>query len=74
MIPVKCPTCGRAFEVERIEDRPSFPFCSERCQMIDLGRWLDEEHAVPGPPGVPEGTEEAPPIPGSPPDEDREGE
>ena len=22
-------------------------FCSERCQQIDLGQWLNEEYAVP---------------------------
>jgi len=27
-----------------------FPFCSERCRLIDLGKWLDEEHRIPGPP------------------------
>ena len=24
-----------------------YPFCSERCQMIDLGAWLDEKYVVP---------------------------
>jgi endogenous inhibitor of DNA gyrase (YacG/DUF329 family) len=24
------------------------PFCSERCKMADLGRWLLEEYRVPG--------------------------
>jgi endogenous inhibitor of DNA gyrase (YacG/DUF329 family) len=23
------------------------PFCSERCKLIDLGRWLDEEIGIP---------------------------
>jgi endogenous inhibitor of DNA gyrase (YacG/DUF329 family) len=23
-----------------------FPFCSERCQLIDLGRWLDEKYQI----------------------------
>jgi len=23
------------------------PFCSERCRLIDLGRWLDEENRLP---------------------------
>ncbi|MFO0675346.1 MAG: DNA gyrase inhibitor YacG [Polyangiaceae bacterium] len=27
--------------------RPLFPFCSERCRTIDLGRWLDGEYRVP---------------------------
>ena len=22
------------------------PFCSKRCRLIDLGKWLNEEHAV----------------------------
>ena len=24
------------------------PFCSERCRMADLGRWLNEEYRIPG--------------------------
>ena len=23
------------------------PFCSPRCQQVDLGRWFNEEHRVP---------------------------
>lgn len=23
------------------------PFCSERCRLIDLGRWVDERNSVP---------------------------
>lgn len=31
---------------ERID--PAFrPFCSERCRMADLGRWLSEDYRVP---------------------------
>lgn len=26
------------------------PFCSERCQLLDLGRWLDETYVIPGEP------------------------
>jgi len=28
------------------------PFCSERCKMADLGRWLGGEYRVPGPPAA----------------------
>ena len=28
---------------------PSFPFCSDRCRLIDLGRWIDGSNAIPGP-------------------------
>jgi uncharacterized protein len=23
------------------------PFCSERCKLIDLGRWLEERYGLP---------------------------
>jgi endogenous inhibitor of DNA gyrase (YacG/DUF329 family) len=42
----KCPGCGRAFKPAA--DSPWRPFCSERCQLIDLGGWLSERHAIPG--------------------------
>lgn len=28
----------------------SYPFCSNRCQMVDLGRWLDGDYRIPGEP------------------------
>jgi hypothetical protein len=27
-----------------------FPFCSERCHLVDLGRWLGEDYRIAGPP------------------------
>jgi len=27
----------------------AFPFCSDRCRLVDLGKWLGEEYRVPGP-------------------------
>jgi hypothetical protein len=27
-------------------DFPAFPFCSDRCKTIDLGRWLDERYRI----------------------------
>jgi endogenous inhibitor of DNA gyrase (YacG/DUF329 family) len=42
----KCPACGRRY---RPDPGSAFrPFCSERCQLIDLGGWLSERHAIPG--------------------------
>ncbi|MBM3788817.1 MAG: DNA gyrase inhibitor YacG [Acidobacteria bacterium] len=41
---MKCPGCGA--EVDRERD-PFRPFCSERCKMIDLGRWISEAYRVP---------------------------
>lgn len=42
---VKCPTC----EKEQVWDssNPHRPFCSERCKMIDLGAWANEEYQIP---------------------------
>lgn len=41
MVTFECPTCGRTFSVPRRQDAPHRPFCSERCKLVDLGRWLD---------------------------------
>lgn len=41
---VTCPTCGLLFESA---SAPAMPFCSERCRLIDLGRWLKEEQGLP---------------------------
>jgi endogenous inhibitor of DNA gyrase (YacG/DUF329 family) len=50
MIRGSCPICGRKFEVARLDDLPSFPFCSDRCRLIDLGRWIDGAYKIPGSP------------------------
>ena len=43
----RCPTCkGPSIK----EGNKLFPFCSERCHLVDLGRWLGEEYRVPGEP------------------------
>jgi endogenous inhibitor of DNA gyrase (YacG/DUF329 family) len=41
----RCPTCKKAVE----EEEKYFPFCSERCRWVDLGRWLDEDYRIPAP-------------------------
>ena len=37
-----CPGCGKEAEVP--DDYRWRPFCSRRCQLADLGAWLDEEY------------------------------
>ncbi|MFM1802125.1 MAG: gyrase inhibitor YacG [Planctomycetota bacterium] len=32
--------------MERLSDQPFFPFCSERCKLVDLGRWMDGSYLV----------------------------
>ena len=46
---LKCPVCGHPVKMESGKRRPKppFPFCSERCRLIDLGRWLGEHYRVP---------------------------
>lgn len=40
---IHCPICGR--ENDYFND-PLGPFCSNRCKLIDLGKWLGEEYKV----------------------------
>jgi len=40
----KCPACNKIFD--NIKNNDSFPFCSERCRLIDLGDWLTENHKL----------------------------
>ncbi|PHI39576.1 DNA gyrase inhibitor YacG [Actinobacillus succinogenes] len=42
---VECPTCKK--KVIWSPRSPYRPFCSKRCQLIDLGEWADEEKAIP---------------------------
>lgn len=42
----KCPVCGKSMDGP-ITNWPKFPFCSDRCKQIDLGRWLDGRNNLP---------------------------
>jgi uncharacterized protein len=50
---LSCPICGKP----AASPGPSspFPFCSPRCRLVDLGKWLGEEYRVPAEPAHPEG-------------------
>jgi len=43
----RCPHCKKKVVKK---DNPFWPFCSERCKMIDLGKWATEQYRVPGEP------------------------
>lgn len=45
---MQCPICKRKVE-ERVQNKPNpfYPFCSERCKLIDLGRWLGGKYQIP---------------------------
>jgi len=39
----------------RLEAMPAWgPFCSERCKLLDLARWVDGEFRIAGDPVAPE--------------------
>ena len=37
-----CPICNEPV----VSTKPPFPFCSGKCQMIDLGNWFDGEYCL----------------------------
>ncbi|MEK7406000.1 MAG: DNA gyrase inhibitor YacG [Acidobacteriota bacterium] len=39
---MKCPICKKDVAF----GEPLMPFCSERCQLLDLGNWVDERYVV----------------------------
>lgn len=49
----KCPVCGKRVEVPSGEALANpavpmiFPFCSDRCKLVDLGRWLSDGYQIP---------------------------
>lgn len=44
-----CPTCHKAVTAANSH----FPFCSDRCRLIDLGKWASGQYRIstPIPPG-----------------------
>lgn len=42
---VACPRCKKSTVYS--DKNPYRPFCSERCRLIDLGQWAEEEYRVP---------------------------
>ena len=39
---MKCPICKKPVE----QGMPDYPFCSERCRLIDLGAWASEKYVI----------------------------
>lgn len=50
--PARCPTCRKKVDKK---GNDFFPFCNERCQLQDLGQWLDNGYSIPGNPAYDEG-------------------
>lgn len=45
-----CPICQKLLPPR--SETVAYPFCSERCQLADLGKWLDGDYAIPGEPDL----------------------
>ena len=43
---LRCPICGKP-AAPRPQNR-SAPFCSDRCRLLDLGKWLGGDYVIPG--------------------------
>ena len=41
---VKCPRCKK--EVVYSKENPFRPFCSEKCRLVDLGQWFEEDYSI----------------------------
>jgi endogenous inhibitor of DNA gyrase (YacG/DUF329 family) len=45
---MKCPICKREVKDPKPgEPLGSYPFCTERCKLVDLGRWLGGKYQIP---------------------------
>lgn len=53
---MKCPICKKQVPPE--DD--FFPFCSERCKIIDLGNWASEKYVISTPVQPEESDQEGP--------------
>ena len=42
---LRCPTCRKLVD-KKDQD---FPFCSERCRLIDLGKWASGAYVISSP-------------------------
>jgi endogenous inhibitor of DNA gyrase (YacG/DUF329 family) len=42
---LRCPICKKAVK----SGGADFPFCSDRCRTIDLGKWASGEYVIPSP-------------------------
>jgi endogenous inhibitor of DNA gyrase (YacG/DUF329 family) len=42
---LRCPICKKTVK----NGDPDFPFCSDRCRTIDLGKWASGGYVIPSP-------------------------
>ncbi len=44
---ITCPNCNNVTELG--SSNIFRPFCSERCRLIDLGKWVEEKYSIADP-------------------------
>jgi uncharacterized protein len=52
---LRCPTCRKLV----LASDADFPFCSDRCRLIDLGKWASGHYVISSPVNDPESGGEA---------------
>lgn len=62
----RCPICRK--DVPSRRENEFFPFCSQRCRLLDLGKWLGGDYRIAGRPE--ENEDEMPGAGEAPPDRD----
>ena len=55
---LRCPICRKIV----LRTEPEFPFCSQRCRLIDLGKWASGAYVISNPVTDPEALENQPPA------------
>ncbi|MGB8063821.1 MAG: DNA gyrase inhibitor YacG [Candidatus Sulfotelmatobacter sp.] len=44
-VKLRCPICKKPVK----STDSDFPFCSDRCRLIDLGKWASGQYVIPSP-------------------------
>ncbi len=44
-VKLRCPICKKSVK----STDPDFPFCSDRCRLIDLGKWASGDYKISSP-------------------------
>jgi uncharacterized protein len=50
VVSLRCPTCRKIV----LAKDPDYPFCSDRCRVIDLGKWASGAYRISAPLNDPE--------------------
>jgi len=58
LLRARCPNCKKPVETAPARRPKEFPFCSNRCRLLDLHRWMQGEYRIPATRGVSDAGEE----------------